>query len=311
MAVKKKINIFLILRLLGVGLFIFILTRVDLSDTAQALKNVDPALFGLGIVFQILLLLIKAIRWHIMNNGAGIGSSWVSSFGRFFESYAIGVITPGRVGELIKVGHEKNKNDKINTLIRIISERGFDVGFFVLIASLALMTGDFIQMSTELIWLIFIGGIVIVTVAFLLLSSKYLLKLLQNILSIFPGRMFEVELQSKQYMMTQTIFIFVLSFFSNMSHFVSCYYLSQSVSMDSGFLMISGGVAISGLLNMLPITVLGLGTRELTFLTVFKTYTQSTIIAFSATMLIVAQIGGGIIALILGQIFLFIEKKRN
>jgi len=73
----------------------------------------------------------------------------------------------------------------------------------------------------------------------------------------------------------------------------------------------SGGVAVSGLLNMLPVTVMGLGTREMTFLYIFNTYPQNQVLALSGLIFAVAQVGGGLISLLLGQIFLQISKKRQ
>ena len=55
---------------------------------------------------------------------------------------------------------------------------------------------------------------------------------------------------------------------------------------------------------------MGMGTRELTLLSFFSSYDQTVLMAFSATMLIVAQIGGGLISMILGQIFIYIDKKN-
>lgn len=79
--------------------------------------------------------------------------------------------------------------------------------------------------------------------------------------------------------------------------------------MKLSLVEVSGGVAIAGLFNLLPITIMGLGTRELTFLYVFGPLTKNLVLAFSALMLTIAQIGGGILALILGQFFLYLNKK--
>ena len=61
----------------------------------------------------------------------------------------------------------------------------------------------------------------------------------------------------------------------------------------------------------LLVTIMGLGTRELVLLSVFSSFAKSAVLAFSITILLVAQIGGGIFAMILGQVFLFIDKKKK
>ena len=62
---------------------------------------------------------------------------------------------------------------------------------------------------------------------------------------------------------------------------------------------------------MLPITIMGLGTREGIFLLLFQPMTEAMILAFSGLVFLVAQIGGGIISLILGYIFLSFADKRE
>ncbi len=310
MAAKRKISLFLILRLLGIALFIVILTRVNLKEIAEVLANVQITLFIYGIFFQILVLIFKGIRWHIINDGRLKKIHCIRSFGRFFESYAIGVITPGRIGELLKAGHEKTRNDKANAFIRVLSERGFDVGIFVFIAGLAFLFGNYINLNEYISVLIIAVSIIIIVVSFILLSSAKVLLYFQRLINRLPGKFSEITLTPKKYSLKQTSVIFFFSLLSNFSYFVSCYFLAQSVYMFINFVAASGGVAIAGLFNMLPVTIMGLGTRELTFLTLFDSFDQSNVLAFSATMLIVAQIGGGIISMILGQAFLLTDRKR-
>ncbi len=305
----KKISFFSVLRLAGIILFVVILSRIDLTGTIETLKDIKLDLLCLGVGFQLLVLIVKAVRWHLMNDGRSEWKWWRRTFGRFFESYAIGVITPGRLGDLMKAGHEKGKDDKVNTLIRTLSERGFDVGFFILIAALALLSGNFIQLQSWVAWIVFLGGIFILVIAFLLMSSKPFLDFISRLLKMLSGKLGGILINPNQYRTTQTTMILLLSLASNMFYFISCYFLAQSVSMDVDFLLISGGVALAGLINMLPVTIMGLGTRELTFLSVFSSIAKETVMAFSATMLLVAQIGGGIIAMLLGQLFLAIDKR--
>jgi hypothetical protein len=61
--------IFNALRLLGIVLFVVILFRVDLRAIGEALLTTNARLLIYGILFQILVLASKGIRWHLMNDG--------------------------------------------------------------------------------------------------------------------------------------------------------------------------------------------------------------------------------------------------
>jgi len=308
---KLKISPFLVLRLLGIALFIYILSRVDLKGIAEVLRKMNLQMFLLGILFQILVLLFKGFRWHVMNDGRKQKTYWFRSFGRFFESYAIGVVTPGRLGELLKAGHEESGEGKVNSFIRVISERGFDISIFVLAAVAALFFGKFIQMEVWMKWMFLILGIALFMFSYLLLSSTTFLSLIQKLILFFTRKKISLEISKKNYREGTVAFILFLSILSNLSYFISCYFLAQSVNLAIPFIDVTAGVALAGLLNMLPVTIMGLGTRELVLLSVFSSFAKSAVLAFSITILLVAQIGGGIFAMILGQVFLFIDKKKK
>ncbi|NTW23815.1 MAG: flippase-like domain-containing protein [Lentimicrobium sp.] len=303
-------RIFLLFRFLGIGLFVYILFRVDLSQVADALAKADISFILLGVFFQILVLLSKGVRWHYMNNGKPEWKFWVQSLGRFFESYAIGVVTPARIGEVVKAGHEKGSQNVFNAGIRVMAERGIDIGIFVSLAGLSVLFGDYFELHPVYTLLIIGAGLLFIVISMLLLTSAVFTRALIRLIQNLPGKWDELKAGESRYTATERILIVFLSFFSNFSYFVSCYFLGKASGIDAGFLWVTGAVAISGLLNMLPVTIMGLGTRELVFLYVFKTYAiQGTILAFSFMIVIVAQIGGGLLALLAGQLLLLQAKK--
>lgn len=308
---KKKISPFLILRLLGIALFMIILCRIDLGAMFAELKHLVVRYFLWGILFQILVLSFKGIRWHVMNDGRSAPPFWIRSFGRFFESYAIGVVTPGRLGEVLKAGHEQNKNETANSFIRVLSERGFDVSIFVLIAVAALFFGEFIQMVNSFRYIFLALGVALLIFSFLLLTSHKTWRVLQKIIHKFPWKFSHIDIAGKRYKKGTVWLVFLLSLLSNASYFVSCYFLALSVNLTIPLIDVAAGVAIAGLLNMLPVTIMGMGTRDLIFLSVFSSLPSASVLAFSITILLVAQFGGGLFSLLLGQIFLFIDRKNK
>lgn len=308
---KTGKRLFNALRLLGVVLFVFILFRVDLRAVGSALITTDLRLLIVGVLFQLLVLLSKGIRWHLMNDGRRPGKFWLISLGRFYESYAIGVVTPGRMGDLLKAGHESGKNNILGAGIRVLAERGIDIGIFVALAGLSVSSGYYIEMRPVFGLFIIGAGVVIMLVSYLVMASKHFAKMANKLFLRFPGRWKELAIEGRRYPFHTALWIVLLSFISNLSYFVSCYYLGRAAGIDAGFIWVSGAVAVSGLLNMLPVTIMGLGTRELIFLYVFQTFEPGMVLAFSFLVILVAQIGGGLISLIAGQYLLFKSRKYN
>lgn len=309
---SKKKWIFQLFRFLGIALFVLILFRVDLSEISRSILNANLRFLLIGVLFQLLVLLSKAYRWHLMNNGRREWQYKALSFGRFFESYAIGIVTPARMGEVMKAGHEKGRQNIFNAGIRVLVERGIDIGIFVALAGLSVLAGYYLEMNSTFGWLITGFGAGVVVVSMLIVTSEKAINTILRILRKLPGKWHDISAAGLAYEKRTTTLIVLLSFVSNISYFISCFFLSKSAGIDAGFVWVTGAVAISGLLNMLPVTIMGLGTRELVFLYVFKTVaSQNIILTFSFLLLLVAQIGGGLVALIAGQILLLKTKKYS
>lgn len=308
---KTGKRIFNAIRLLGIVLFVVILFKVDLRAIGQALLSTNIRLLLLGVLIQFIVLLTKGIRWHLMNDGKTAWKFWALSLGRFYESYAIGVVTPGRMGDLLKAGHEAGRNNILGAGFRVLAERGIDIGIFVGLAGLSVLSGYYIEMKPVVGWFVIAGGAMVLLISFLILSSRFFTKQLNKFFQRFPGKWKELNVEGRRYSVNTTTWILILSLVSNLSYFISCYFLGLSAGIQAGFIWISGAVAVSGLLNMLPVTIMGLGTRELIFLYVFQSFSQGMVLAFSFLVVLVAQIGGGLISLMSGQLLLYKTRKYN
>ncbi len=306
----KRINWMMLLRLLGIGLFVLLLLKIDLADVWLNLKKADTFLFVLALFFQIIMLLLKGVRWHLLKGGTFQFKNFSIHLGTFLESYAIGVVTPGRFGEFSKAGHEKSRNTRWNSVLKIVAERGFDLGIFIIIAGLASAIYYMLPMYRALNYGAIVIGIVLIIFSFTLLSGKRLKAYLSNKLRK-SSRFTRFITLNFNLNLSQVSQIFFLSILSNASIFVSCYLLAVAINLGSNFLFTSGGVAVAGLLNLLPITIMGLGTRELSLIYLFNQFDVSLVMAFSFLMFTTLQVGGGLISLIFGQILIYLNKKRN
>ncbi len=303
-------RLFSLLRLFGIVLFVVIMFRVDFPKLLEQLSQASPGYLFIGFLFQLIVLITKGIRWHLMNDGGKGKQAWRQSLGRFYESYAIGVVTPARMGELLKAGHEEGAGNMLATGIRVVAERGLDIGVFVILAALSVFGGNYIGMNVIYTSLILFAGFASLTVSMLLLASEKFNALLNAFFQPLPSRFSNTRIAFKGYQPHISAGIILLSLFSNISYFVSCYFLALAIGLEAGFIWTSGAVAVSGLLNMLPVTIMGVGTRELTFLYVFRSFPQALALSFSFLVMLVAQMGGGLVSLVAGQLLLH-SKTEN
>lgn len=303
-------RLFGLLRLLGIVLFVVIMFRVDFPKLLDQLSRSSIELLLTGVAFQLIVLAAKGIRWHLMNEGQNEWTSWRLSLGRFYESYAIGVVTPARMGELLKAGHEKGTGNVVASGIRVLAERGLDIGVFVILAGLSVLGGDYLDWSSFYGFVIVASGLFALFFSMLLLASASFNRLLNSMMQKLPGKLAKTQITARRFSPLTASAIVLLSLISNISYFVSCYFLGLSTGLDAGFIWTSGAVAVSGLLNMLPVTIMGVGTRELTFLYVFRSFPQALVLSFSFLVMLIAQMGGGLVALLAGQLLLYSKSNK-
>ncbi len=301
---RKGIRWFTLLRAAGIIIFIVVLFNVDLKGIWENIRTISPIYFLLGILSQVALLLIKGWRWHILNKGANQHKKPARSMGEFLESYAFGVFTPGRIGELMKAGYQQDRTGILASGFRVIAERGMDVGIFTIIAGTALGKQNLFSFSETISILITISGATIFLISLLIIGNKKVTTLVTRLIKKHSLEGFHLSTD-------QSFMVLILTLFSNAFAFVSCFFLAMGIQMKVSFLSLSGGVAIAGLFNMLPITVMGLGTREITFLYVFQNFPETQVMALSALVFIVAQVGGALLAMLMGQAFLYMHRTTK
>jgi len=287
-----------------------VLSRTDLVELWGWMKEVDRAGLLLAILFQFMVLIIKAWRWYILNEEGFNARSLMRRSGEFFEGYAIGVITPGRVGELMKAGHAGSRSGILGAGLRVIAERGMDLSIFVVIAGIAISRSVLPGVDAFWGWLVLLAGSGGMLLSLMILVSPALVSLAERLMKItrLLGREKSLEFVHRPW--PNTAGFLILSLAGNLSYFICCYFLATGVGIDLSIISVSGGVAAAGVVNTIPVTVMGLGTREVTFLYIFQSFPQAQVMAFSGLVFLVAQIGGGLISLVLGQTLLWNSKHQ-
>ena len=308
---RNSINWFLLLRLAGIVLFIVVLTRTDLGELWGWMKQVDRLYLFIAICFQLIVLMVKAWRWYMLNDEGFQWRRLLKRSGEFFEGYAIGVITPGRVGELMKAGHAGSRTGILGAGLRVIAERGMDLSIFITIGGIAVSYGVLPGLGPLWGWLILTAGIAGMTFSVLILLSPNVVSASEKLMRLLRLLGRDSSLEFRQHGNRNVALFFGWSLLSNLSYFSCCFFLAAGAGMSLSIIDVSGGVATAGVVNTLPVTVMGLGTREVTFLYVFQAFPQAQVLAFSGLVFLVAQIGGGLLSLILGQLLLWRSKTQE
>ncbi len=248
--VKKNLLINILKSIITVLVFYFIFKKIPTKEIVKSLVYINIKPLFLAVVFGFLFTFFKIIKWHLLLKDLSKENCLSKSVESYFIGMSIGLITPGRVGEIARVGNI-DKEKRVEGLSLVILDKAFDL-LAVLILALAgfyIFFGKFIS---------FLLGIFILFSLFVIFYQRAI----KNINNIFPFNKFPDFIQGFLKIKRKTLLInFLLSLLSYTIVLVEVYFLANSFEKFS-FLSTFIGYPIVMLVNLIPITIGGLGIRE-------------------------------------------------
>jgi uncharacterized protein (TIRG00374 family) len=291
-----------ILPLFGLGLFAVILWNLDWSMIYSSFLGLNPVFLLLALLMQFPVILTKALKWKVLMRPYSIEFPLSSAVKAWLVGYTAGIITPGRMGDLTRAYYLKGRLPLGKSLTTVIADRVIDVLilFFLSVLGIVMFVALF---ATGLGYGMFIPLISVFFVVFVfllfILSRKGLVVRLTRPFyrRIVPerhkkkaGRVFhdfykglDIMRKNKRCVMLSVC----ISIFSWIFIFFQFYVLSLSMNMGVSLLFISSIIPVIVLLDALPISFSGVGTRDaaLIFFLGFVSLSPETAVSFSLLIL--------------------------
>jgi len=263
-------------RLIGVVLLAVILLNIDFAKVLTILSKANLWLAGGALLLLIPLIFIKAIRWRLLLETQEIKFSLLDAFLVYFIGLFVGSVTPGRLGDFIKIAYVKEKGESgTKAFTTVLLDRVFDLGFFVLIgyASLIVFLFESGQASLESTLLLIVAPFVLL--ALFLASKNYFNYLLKKIVVFMTPDGLSVKVKNK-YKLFITSFktlnagnisaVTSLTLLGWSVYFFQMYLFAIAIGINLPFSYIALVVSLAGFLVLLPISISGIGTRDALFI---------------------------------------------
>lgn len=229
------------------------------------------------------------------------------SFLMNMATLSLGIITPGQIGEMSKFMYLKKDGHPIaKALINVTLDKFFDLFLLVVFGFLGLVF--FFNFFQEIFWFFVLILIIIVIIIFSI-KINWTRNLLIKIIALLIPKKYKDSFQSipqtisgeiKKIKINNYILIILISGISWILFFAQAYLLTRSVGIvNIPFIYVALAATVARFVSALPISFIGLGTREGVFLLLFAPYNTSLelIVSFSIIVsiltLAVALIGLG------------------
>lgn len=292
----------LLFKLLGSALILFILFRLidfDKAEFVEILKQMNLKYYLLSLFGVVIVLAIKSFRWQQIVKNEGYSYSLKKAFGAYMASFTIGIITPGRIGEIARLYYLR-EDCEISFLVSfrtIVTDRIFDIGVLFMLA-----IGGLFYYSGIIPDQVYLAVIVGVSIFFAgLFMANFILKLLQKKEKLGQNQIILFIHESiKQAVDRRSIKLWAITLVAYLAFYYALALIFKSVNIDLRIIDIALVFSVVGLATILPVSWAGFGTREvsLVYLLAFYGVPAETAITFSLLQFGAFFLWGSLIGLI-------------
>jgi glycosyltransferase 2 family protein len=298
---RKKTVSLVVKLLVTFAILLFLFSKISFSAEGfrETLMGIDLPVYLLSLFGVIFVLGIKSYRWHILVSNEGFDYKPYRSFGAYMSSDAIGIVTPGRIGEIARLYYVRQETSIsfYQAFKTIVSDRIFDftmLGWFG-ISGLTFYFKTFGHLPGYIYTLI-----VLCTIVFAYIIGIYILGTIirKNWFARWPIPGFIYDC-FKAVVGKKTVQMWGITIIAYLAYFFFSWLILHSLSVKTGVVDVAFIMSIMSLSTIIPISIAGFGTREATLVALFSYYSLSpeTAVSFSLLHFTAFFLWGGIIGL--------------
>jgi len=263
---------------IGIIIFIYTIYALNISDIIDAVLSINPLFLLLAIPLTIPRVLIRNYAWKMIIDEQNIQISYWNLLSIFLMGYFYGTITPGYLGQLMRIPYLKEKtnepygklffNSSIETIVHMTSL------YLMMFIGAIIVLGSFPQLFT-----ITVSWLIIFSVVLLIFIRKNRGELIiKKLIHIFIPKSIKIYLQD----FTKSFYtdfprikkLLLPTFLGSFTWIIiySQYYLViMALNLPIPYFYFLLLFPVANLVAFIPISFAGLGTRELIAVILFTT----------------------------------------
>lgn len=275
-----------LIRLIGFGLLGVVLWHVPLDQVVATLRRADLGLTVLAVGLMLPFFVFKSWRWQLLLRALNLSLPWSRALMLYFVGLFAGHVSPGQVGEGIKAVYLQRQGYGLHSgLASVVLDRLADLALLVLIAILGLpLLAARVGLEIPVVLPLAALAPVLLGMA-LLLGRRALVPVIAA--RVGPARI-EVLVAAAAALRARLPALAALTGLAYVVHYVRYYGLLRALDVPLPPLDFVVVLTLASLVALVPISLMGIGTRDLTLVGLFNLYDlpPETALAFSMLVLI-------------------------
>lgn len=269
--------------LISLILIIWLIFKVDINSLFNVFSQINLFFWFVGILFTLPNTFVKSLRWRYLNKVQNINYNIFNSFSMYTVAMAIGSLTPARVAEVIKVFYlKKDGYSARRSIPGIILDRSFDIALLIILSLLSSILFFQNWLQSNLVIYIFLA--ILIVFLFLFIKNGWYVWILKKIYTkIIPKKYQEKILISfndfwenlNKYLLKDYLVVGGLSLISWFFYYCQIYFFILAININIPPLYLMAGVTLAALISSLPISFIGIGTREATLVILLRDFSTN------------------------------------
>ena len=266
------------LPIIGLFILIYIVYRLDIGEIKSAFLSIKPVFIFIALLLTLPRILIRNYAWQLIQKEQKIKLTYFESLKIFLIGYFYCSITPGYLGQLMRIPYMKEKtkepygklfiNSTIESIVHTLSLYGIVIiGAFLLIEKFPEV------LPVAIAWML-----ILVIFIFYFIKKERGEKLLSTLIKYFIPKKIKSNLNNfvKTFYndfprVNKLILPFILGIFTWIIIFSQGYIIVMALGLDIPYLYFLLLFPVANVVGFIPITFAGLGTRELVAIVIFST----------------------------------------
>ena len=264
------------LPVIGIVIFFAVLSRVNVTEVINNFLKINIFLFLLSVGTVVLAIILKAYRWKMIVESYGTSFPLRESFKAWLIGFSIGLITPGKIGDLARSYYLRKRESIGKSLTTVMADRVIDVFILLILALIGLafftllyVKNNFLLIIVSIVFVFFVASIFLFSrkefsTTILKPFYKYLPKKYKSGIKTVYGDFYagvEIFLRKKALLSAPIALTFLAWAIAILYTFLLA--LSMNLAISYTFLFMT--LPLITLVLILPISLSGLGTREISF----------------------------------------------
>lgn len=300
--------------IVGIGIFVYLLVKLDVTKVFGEFKNLNWNYLSIALTLMIVFFTTQTLKWFVIAKRQKITVPFKEAFKINLISSFYGFVTPSKIGSVMRMNYlKKYGGDTGKGISNFVVDKILDLSsLFILVVGFGLLINQKLVSEN---YFYFVLGMFAIMVSFFFIfykksNAQFLLKFVYK--KFIPDRLkektrnlfesFYKDLPSLGFL----VFAFGINLLNWIVNYTVLYFTSLALGIDVKFSYFLIILPISTLVAQIPITINGLGTRELTMISLFGLLGVSAVKVFSMSLLsiVITNIIPSIIAII------FLLKKE-